>query len=252
MVRLLAVGWDHERCMAPMRAAAVQWARLYPKIEVEWHPRPGLSFAEQPLEEVAPSFDLLSIDHPFVGAASVSRCLVPLDELLSAEELETLGADAIGPSHASYAYGGRQWALATDAACLVSVVRDDLLSSSPRTWDEVIELGREAPGRVTTSLEAHGTICAFLTLCANAWGPVLATPERLADPETGRRAIEWLLAFARVCHPGAWDDFIPERMSRTDDCLYSPLQFGYTNYCRPGSPGRHLRFVDIPSAGLGP
>src|SRR5262249_6875533 len=126
--------------MAPMRAAAAAWARLRPDVEVEWHVRSGISFAEQPLEQVAPHFDLISIDHPFVGAAAANGCLRALDELLAPEMLAALADDAVGPSHLSYGYGGRQWGLATDAACQVSLVRDDLLGqeSVPSTWEEVL------------------------------------------------------------------------------------------------------------------
>jgi multiple sugar transport system substrate-binding protein len=241
--------------MAPMRAAALEWSRLHPEIELKWEVRPGLSFAEQPLEEVTPYFDLISIDHPFVGSASATRCLVPLDELLPAEELSALAADAIGASHVSYEYDGHQWALATDAACMVSLVREDLLGpdSVPRTWDDVRELADEAPGRVSLSLEGANLICSFLSLCANAGAPVPATRDRFADAEAGLAALEWLSAIARNCEPAAHDAFIPEWMATSDTCVYCPLQFGYTNYSRPSfTGGRPVRFLDIPSAGSGP
>jgi multiple sugar transport system substrate-binding protein len=250
-ITLCALGWDHERCMAPMRAAAREWSRLHPKVEIEWHIRSGLAFAQQPLEEVAPFYDVISIDHPFVGAAASGRTLVPLDEVLAPAKVEQLAADAIGASHRSYEYDGHLWALATDAACQVSVVRPDLLAEVPKTWEDVLALGREVPGRVTASLESHQAMCSFLSLCASFGAPALATENGFADPQVGRAAIEWLLAFSRVCHPGAWEDFVPERMSRSDDCLYCPLQFGFTNYSRRGFEGRRLRFADIPSSGGG-
>ncbi len=250
-ITLRAVGWDHERCTSPMRAAVLEWERLHPDIRIEWHVRSGLAFAEQPLEDVAPLYDVISIDHPFAGAAARGGALVALDEVLDAEELVVLAADAVGASHRSYEYDGHLWGLATDAACQVAVVRPDLLHDAPATWEDVLELGQEARGRVTMSLDAHQAICSFLSLCAAFGAPVRADRDRFANPEIGRQAIEWLQEFAAVCHPGAWYDFIPERMARTDDCLYCPLQFGFINYSRRNFDGRRLRFVDIPSSRVG-
>jgi len=44
-----------------------------------------------------------------------------------------------------------------------------------------------------------------------------------------------------------------DRMRDSDEIVYMPLVFGYTNYSRPGEgAGARLRFADIPSAGRGP
>jgi multiple sugar transport system substrate-binding protein len=231
-----------------MRAAAREWSHLHPDVRVEWHDRSGLSFAEQPLEELTPFYDVISIDHPFVAAASAAGSLVPLDEVLARADIDSFAADAIGKSHRSYECDGHTWALATDAACQVSIVRPDLLADLPATWDDVLELGRSAPGRVTASFEPHAVMCSFLSLCASFGEPVPATTDRFADPVIGRMALDWLLSFASVCHAGAWEDFVPERMSTSDDCLYCPLQFGYITYSRHDFDGTRLRFVDIPSA----
>ena len=98
------------------------------------------------LEEVADRYDLLMIDHPFCGTAETTGTLRPFDDLLDPHVLATLAADSIGPSHASYSFHGRQWGLATDAACQVAAVRDDLLDGTPApvTWDEVRALARGA------------------------------------------------------------------------------------------------------------
>lgn len=253
-VVLRVVAWDHERCLGPFSAAAAEWQRRRPDVRVEVRTRSGHSFAEGPIPEVARDIDLISFDYPFVGSIARERSLVPYEELLPPETLAALAADAIGSSHLSYAWDGAQWGLATDAACQVSLVRDDLLAprAAPTTWDEALELGREAPARVTTSLATHDAICAFLTICANHGTPVEPTEERFADRDAALRALAWLSDFARVCHPTAFTGWVLATMTETDDVVYGLLQWGYTNYSRPSWRGRRVRYLDIPSAGDGP
>ena len=105
-----------------MEACARGWSLRHSDVAISWEARPLADFGDQPLEEVASRYDLLLIDHPFCGAAEVAGVLRPLDELLTPEELVALAADAVGPSHDSYAFNGHQWALAIDAACQVSAV----------------------------------------------------------------------------------------------------------------------------------
>ncbi len=258
-VRLRAIGWDHDRCMRPMLAAGRRWTARNPDVEIEWVARSGGSFAEQPLEEVAPDFDLLVIDHPFVGSAHATRCLLPFDELLSGEQLDQLAHNAIGPTHASYEYAGHQWGLATDAACHVSALRPDLMSpcAEPRTWEDVLEFAREAPGSVALSLSVHDAICCFLTLCANAGKPAPVSHERFSDPAIGRWALKWLHELAGYLAPDVYELTPPtllELMTRSDRLVYAPLVFGYTDYSRPDvrSLRRRIRFGEIPSTGQGP
>lgn len=237
-----------------MRAAADAYRSVEPNVRLEWAIRPGHSFAYDALDGVAAEYDLVSYDHPHVGAVARTGALCPLDGLLSAAVLEALAGDSIGESHNSYKWQGKQWGLATDAAAQVSVVRPDLLSerARPRTWDDVMELAHEAQGRVTTSLVEADAICSVLTFCANHGTPITPTAERFADPEVVLPAIEWFARYARYCHPTAFDGYIVGPMAAGEDIVFGLLQWGYTDMARPSFEGRHLMFVDIPSAGSGP
>ena len=250
MIQLRAVGWDHERCMAPMRAAAEVWRRET-GVAVEWVIRSGDSFAAEPLDRVAPDVDLISYDHPHVGSAAASGALRAYDELLPGDLLRALAADAIGLSHASYSWAGRQWGLATDGACQVSVIRPDLLPKDavPVTWDDALALARERMGHVTVSLAGADAICALLTICASAGTPIEPAPDRFADPAVALPVLEWLGAYASHCHPSAWDGFVVGPMTRSDEIAYGLLQWGYTDYARRSFAGPRLRFVDIPASG---
>lgn len=250
MTTLRAVGWAHERCMRPMRGSAAVWERLT-GVRVEWHERSGESFADDTLDRFVGEFDIISFDHPMVGAAATTGALLPLDDLLGGDELAELARDAIGRSHLAYGWSGHQWGLATDAACQVSVVRPDLLpaADTPTTWEQALRLARELSGRVTTSLGAHDAICSLLTLCASSGSPLAPDDERFADPEAALPALEWLLEFSSRCHPSAWDGYVVGPMSRCDGIAYGLLQWGYVTHTRRLGERRALRFADIPSHG---
>lgn len=198
MISLRGLGWNHERCTAPLRACTEAWTRLEPGVELVWENRSLMAFGDEPLEEFAGEYDLLVIDHPFCGTAEATATLAPLDGLLAPDLLVTLEADAVGPSHASYTYRGRQWALATDAACQVAAVRDDLLDEVPTTWEQVLELARSHPLRVAVPLAPAQAMCAFLTLCANAGSPAAEDRDRLVEREIGLAAMELLMELKRL------------------------------------------------------
>jgi multiple sugar transport system substrate-binding protein len=255
---LRGIGWDHERCMGPLGAASRAWHERTGN-EIDWSARPLAAFNDEPVEELALRADLLVVDHPFSGTAAATGCLAPLDELLPGETLESLAADAIGQSHASYRYAGHQWALALDAACQVAVARDDLLSGlgarAPATWDDVHALAALAASPVAMPLYPTDAFCSLLTLAANAGSPAAMGPTLFAERTVGVRAVARLAGLAALAHPDSFELNPPallDRMRDTDDVAYAPLTFGYTNYARPGSHGHRLRFLDIPSAGLGP
>lgn len=256
---LQAVGWDHERCMAPMHSATQAWRRLQRRIDITWSTRSLAAFNDEPLDELAKQFDLIVIDHPFVGTAHATGCLLPLDQLLHPGALEALARNAIGPSHDSYTYAGRQWALAVDSACQVSAARPDLLARTgrrpPATWAEVLELARAVPGRVGLPLYPTDAVCALLTLAANAGQPAPAGASFFASTDVGERLLSFLGALVPLLHEDSFELNPPsvlDRMRDTDEIEYVPLVFGYLGYARSDGPGRAVRFLDIPSAGNGP
>lgn len=241
--------------MGPLRAGADIW-RDRTGVDIHWEARSLRDFGDQQLDHLARSFDLLSIDHPFVGTIAETRSLSPLDEVVPADVLDELARDSIGLSHASYTYGGVQWALATDAACQVAALRDDLLLSDvPLTWDDVISLAQESPGRVALPLTPADAISSYLTLLANSGSPAPASNERFADPVAGLRALKILCTLSAYGNSEAFAMNPPtllEHMSTTNEIIYIPLTFGYTNYSRPASTAARIRFADIPSDGSGP
>jgi len=84
-------------------------------------------FADFPIEKLTEQYDLLIIDHPWVGCAAATQCVLPLNQYLSQAYLQDQLQHSVGGSHESYFYQGHQWALAIDAATPVASYRKDLL-----------------------------------------------------------------------------------------------------------------------------
>lgn len=234
--------------MSPMRACAEHWRSLT-GTAIRWEARSLEAFGDQPLEDVAGDYDLLVIDHPFCGRAERTGCLTPMDALLDGAALATLSAGAIGPSHDSYTHAGHQWGLATDAACQVAAVRDDLMAgeAAPQSWDEALDLARRRPRSVALPLSPPHAISSWLSI-VGAYGE-----EPFASEETDRRATAMLAEVAGLGPQAALGWEPPDalaRMTTTDEIAYIPLTYGYSTYAT--SAERPCRFADVPTAGDGP
>ena len=106
--------WNHPRGLDPLNAHAVEYAKRH-GVNIAWDARSLEDFEAFPLDELAEKYDLMVIDHPHVGMAAASGCLLPFDA--------SIHFDTVGKSHESYHYERRQWALAIDAATQVSARR---------------------------------------------------------------------------------------------------------------------------------
>ena len=256
-VDLTVLCWDHPRCTSPVAAAAQEWQRLHPDVRISVTARPLASFNDQPVTEIAGSADLLFIDHPMVGSVEQTRALLPLGDLVGDDVLGALADDAIGASHASYLWNGQQWATAVDAACQVAVLdgarAGTLFDSPPRSWEDVLELARNAPGAVAIPLYPSDAVLSLLSITAN-----LRAHGQTSDGFWSLEAVYILCELVRSVNPRCFDLNPPRLLDlmsagAADDApVYAPLLFGYTNYQRATAPGRRLTFVDVPSVGAQP
>ena len=260
MIELRGISWDHPRGHDPMVATAASYAAAHPDVRVTWDTRSLKDFGDFPIERLTDTYDLLVIDHPFVGFAAATGCLSPLDELIEAPFLADQAANSVGPSHRSYSYGGHQWALATDAAGHVSAYRPDLVErlgiEVPRSWDQVLRLAEERRraevARVAIPLVPTDAGVSFCSICAAAGEEPFAVADQVVSRSTGRQALQTLLALRKAGHPGSLEWNPPrtlDRMSTTDEVVYVPLLFGYSNYARSGFRPNLVRFTNVPASG---
>lgn len=244
-----ALTWDHPRGYNALAAAAAALGAERDGISITWDRQPLEGFESHPIEDLCARYDLVVLDHPHIGDAVGKGCLLPLEELFGAHEIEALETATIGPCLASYRFDGRHWALPLDAAAQVMAARPDLLGDRlPTTWDEIEKLSA-ATGKVALSLAGPHTLLSYFSI-ATALGepPAGSDPNILVSAETGRRAVEIMAALA-ARSPQSTATLNPigllGHMATSEDVFLCPLVFGYVNYAAPAS-GRLLRFANAP------
>lgn len=251
MISLRGLTWDHPRGYGPLLASSDPYAEAN-GVRVSWESRSLKDFGDASISDLAKDYDLLVIDHPHVGLAAASGCLLPLEQHLDVAVLATFEAESAGPSFGSYTFAGRQWALPVDASMQASAYREDLLGGPfPKNWFGVLELGeslREQGRYLAVPLVPTDTVCSFLTLCASLSSPPGVGNVLVAD-EVGHQALTLLRDLHALAHPesATWNPIgLLEHMSRENDVVYCPLTFTYTNYSRDGYRPHLVRFHDLP------
>ncbi|MHA6690960.1 extracellular solute-binding protein [Devosia sp. A449] len=248
-VRLRGMTWGHTRGYDPMVVTSQVFAERHPGVEIVWEQRPLQAFADRPLGAMSLEYDLMVIDHPHVGEAAAGGHLLTLDGLGRDAELALLAAESVGVSHASYEFGGRQWALAIDAATPISIYRPDLLAAAPTSWAEVVALAEQ--GQVIWPLKPINALMSFFNLLANQRAPFGANGIG-ADPAIAIAVLETMRAVARhVPEPCFAMDPIEayEWLSARSSHSYVPYLYGYTNYSRPGFRPHYVQAANIPALG---
>ncbi|WP_240421356.1 extracellular solute-binding protein [Paenibacillus periandrae] len=254
MTELRGMTWQHPRGYAPLQRLSQLFKERHPDVDIVWDCRSLKDFGDYPVHMLAQKYDLIMIDHPHVGICSSQGVLVPLDEWVEREFLDDQARYSIGPSHFSYQWDGKQWALAADAAAQVAAYRPDLLSGCalPRYWHEVIILAKSlgAGQRVGWPLCSTDAMCSFLSLCANIGGHQFFDEEHGVPFKVGEEALEVLFKLLPVLHSDSLymnPIQMYDRMVQSDEIAYVPLAFGYSNYSRRGVGEKILQFGNIPS-----
>jgi multiple sugar transport system substrate-binding protein len=119
----------------------------------------------------------------------------------------------------------------------------------PLNWAEVIDLARTS-GRVAVPLKPIDALSLFLTLCANQGGPPLdASTGTVVEPDLGAHVLNQMSELVGVVGRGCLSlnpiDLLTT-MSATDEILYCPHAYGYSNYSRHGYAPRRVTFGAFP------
>jgi multiple sugar transport system substrate-binding protein len=255
MAVLRGVTWDHQRGVGGLEATAQVYNRSHDTVQLEWERRPLSDFREHTLDDLAAAYDLLVIEHPFVGSVAKSACLLPLESLMPHEFLELQHEQSVGASYRSYEYAGHQWALSLDASAQVSAYRPDLLATPPKDWDSLTELALRNGPMIGMPLVPAESFTSFLTICANAGEPPFVREGEIVSRESALHSLTILQRLAGLVNKVSFTLDTPgllEVMSSGSEIAYSPLVFGYCNYSRHGFRDHLVRFGDIPSSGEGP
>lgn len=251
---LKGITWGHSRGITPLLAASQRYSELYPGVTIQWEKRSLQEFADYPLEKLTSAYDLLIIDHPWVGCAASLGCVLPLDEYLSPEYLKDQSENSVGYSHHSYEYEGHQWALAIDASTPAASCRMDLLQAAglavPDTWDAVLEIGRL--GRLAVPAIPIDLLMNFYMFCIAHGARPFQNDREVIDMATGIRALETMRELYSLVDPIMFNlnpIAVAELMTTTDDYWYCPFAYGYSNYSRRGYARNSLSYADLVQLG---
>jgi multiple sugar transport system substrate-binding protein len=254
VIRYRGLTWDHPRGFNALAAAADRLDAARDGIAITWDKQPLEGFESHPIGELCARYDLVVLDHPHIGEAVASACLVPLEETFTADDLSTWSRDTIGPCLTSYRYARYHWALPLDAATQVMVATTDLDRDPPRTWDAVVACSADMP--VALSIAGPHPLLTFFSL-ATAFGEPPAEPDSdlLVSEETGAQVLDLMatLVGRMPAAARAWNPIeLLGAMATGRTVALCPLVYGYVNYAsRDGRTGRPLVFHDAPSVADG-
>ena len=261
MRELLGITWDHPRGIDALAAAGRSY-ELQNGVAVRWRARSLESFEQTPVTALVNDFDLVALDHPFIGDAVQAGALLQLDDILGGREIEQREQDSCGPSAQSYRWQGSVWAGAVDAACMVSALNNVALRgvSGPRSWSEVSILSRSiGADRVLIAANPthlYGTLlCLCEDLAPNSPRQDDGRPAWWADsgiePSLLVEAMNRLRELLTLCAPESLEldpITVLERIATEDDiAAYTPLVFGYSTYSTPGPDQGRVTFAEAPS-----
>jgi multiple sugar transport system substrate-binding protein len=255
---LTGLTWDHPRGYAPLFASVDEYQKNNPGAKIRWDRRSLRDFGEAPIETVLSRYDLIVVDHPFVGYAAANKALVEMSPFLTDAEKERFAADSVGRSWESYWYQDGLWALPIDSAAQVASYREDLLEqfklTIPRSFEEVLGLGkkaREIGKHIIVAACPTDAMSLFLSFSASQGYAVQENGRLFIEQKAGLAILKQLhelisLAYVDSVH---WNPIqVYDFMSSNSDAIYCPYAFGYSNYSRAGNAVK-LKFTDAPGFG---
>lgn len=247
---LNGITWGHSRGYTPLIAFSQRFSEIYPNVEIKWKKRTLQEFAGFPVEKLTEQYDLLIIDHPWVGCAAATGCVLPLDEYLSKEYLDNQIQNSTGASHLSYFYEGHQWALAIDAAAPAAIYRADIFQKNraalPYDWSDLIYLAKKR--KLAAPAIPIDLLMNFYTFCIAHGKEPFANEEEVIAPQTGLQALETMRQLYSLLDKKMFSYnpiAVAELMTQTDDYWYCPFAYGYSNYSREGYAKNILQYAGL-------
>jgi multiple sugar transport system substrate-binding protein len=255
-VQLTGIAWDHSRAFPPLVATAQRYEELHlasgaaTGVRIRWEKRTLDEFGHMSVDQLAPKFDLIAIDHPWAGFAFEKKLVLDLKPLLAQTAFNHWAQNSIGLTFSSYQYANRLLALPIDAATPAPSWRPDLLERAgvppPATWGEAVALARRKyaviPG-FNADLFLH-----FLMLVKALGSDPCSNPGELAPRDVMHQALDMLRELTEYM-PRQIFDWNPiqvaERMTTTDDFAWNAFAYTYNNYAREGFARNRLHFGNL-------
>lgn len=247
---LKGITWGHSRGITPLLAFSQRFSELNPSVEVQWTKRSLQEFADFPLEKLTPQYDLLIIDHPWVGCAAAIKGVLALEQYISKEYLQDQLDNSVGGSHQSYEFNQHQWALAIDAATPAASYRADLFEKNnatlPLTWDQLISLANK--GKVAVPAIPIDLLMNFYMFCIAKGETPFLSDDEVINLEIGKAALRMMQELYSLVDKkmfGLNPIGVAELMTKSDDYWYCPFAYCYSNYSREGYAEKVLKYADM-------
>ncbi|NNK76189.1 MAG: extracellular solute-binding protein [Maribacter sp.] len=253
-IQLKGIAWDHPRGYEPLVALSNRFMQSHPDLKIKWDIRSLKEFGDMPIEDLIEAYDLITIDHPYMGQAHKNELLLDLKGFICTERLAILENAYVDHCFDSYEYENHLYALPIDAAALVAAKRDDLFLelglTTPTTHEELKRCYKTIPNGYSVAWPLCPTDmwCSFLTFCAQEGGRDFIQNYEI-DRGIGTRAIDQLKLHLGFLHPDSinWNPIqVLDKMAEEEEIVYAPYLFGYTNYSRKGYAKNRLSFLDSP------
>ncbi|CAB4887686.1 unannotated protein [freshwater metagenome] len=240
------ITWDNPRGKNAL-FASIPEAREGLGLDISWSAHSLEHFEAHPIEDLAERFDLVIMDHPHVGDMCASGGFRPIEDVIGVERVQALSDSFVGPSFRSYQMEGKLWALPVDAATQVMASRADLIDSVPKTWEDILRLGREQT--VCLSVAGPHAFLTFLSLCASfdaavddgLWREFPHSSIAIAVLEIMRELVTRQAPRTLKMNPIA----LLAAMIARNDIACVPLIYGYSQFAR--MTPRAVQFSDAPS-----
>ncbi|WP_370476404.1 ABC transporter substrate-binding protein [Tamlana flava] len=237
MIHLKGIAWNHTRGFTSVVATAQRFEELNPNVRITWEKRSLQAFADAPLDDLTSQYDLLIMDNPHVSIAARDKVLLPFDDYLNNDFLTELAKNSVGKSYASYHVNGKQWTLATDAATPIATWREDLVKKHnvqlPKTWEDLLALTKT--GKVAFASIPIDTLMHHYMMCIALGAEVFENKTEVAPRQimidavkSYKELLDLAPSFCLEMNPIK----IYERMTQTNDIVYSPFNYGYSNYSK--------------------
>ncbi|APY11573.1 hypothetical protein BWZ22_10120 [Seonamhaeicola sp. S2-3] len=254
MIELKGIAWDHPRGYEPLIATSKTFQKSNPNVRITWKVRSLKEFGDTPIEDLIENFDIITIDHPYMGQAHKNGLLLKLEDYIKTEELKALKQQALGKCFDIYTYQNHFYATPIDAAALVASYRKDVIDSLglslPINQEELKAFYKKLPAgfSVAWALCPTDIWCTFLTLCAQNFGSGFIVDNEI-NSKVGIKVLNDIKFHIEQSHPQSinWNPIqILNNMGNEDGIVYSPYLFGYTNYSRKNYTKNIVHFTNSP------
>lgn len=241
-MRALLRGLTHDdpRGWGPIPAVVDAFGQTPEGREVvfEWHIQLLGDYANRPFAEWTRNYDLLVVNHTFIGEVAESGCFTSIAEL---------PATYVGPSSRSCQWNGACHAYPLDATCYVCAYHPSRLRAVPQSWEQVFEVAENGV-RVATPLAGEHALAALCTLLASIGAPL--------DPEAGfpdAAALQQVTELMkRLVEVSKRDILCWNSVHALDALAEGAIDFIPLTWANAGFQSRRVRFGEIPSFGSPP